>query len=930
MVGRDRELEAGGRLLTDLAQGSRCLVLEGEPGIGKSTVWREVVSRARVEGSRVLACRPAEAEAKFSFAGLADLLADVDRAVLSHLPSPQRNALEIALLEAAPGERPPDPRAVFAGFCAVLFWLASEGPLLVAIDDLQWLDHSSQSAIEFALRRAVGRPIGFLCAVRRDDAARLAHGLARALSESELERVRLGPLSVGALHEVLAQRLGVNLPRPLLVKIAGAARGNPFYALEISRDLASRGTPSAGEALPVPDDLSEFVRDRIRRLPAATRDELLVAAALQSPALGMLDGVALRPAEDAGLVGIDRGRVSFSHPLVASAVYMSASAAARRDLHRRLAMVVGDPEERSRHLALGAEEPSAEIALELDRAAERAVSRGAPDAAAELLELGMRLTPDGDGREAWRALSAADCHFQAGDLTQARALAERVLAGAPPPPMRGRALQILGEVAYHEDSYAEAVSAFEEALTHAEDQSHAVELHVNLSIASWNVGDLRALETHARAAVEVASTLDEEALLAVALGNSAISDVYLDRPVDRGRLERALALDDPESQLSMAMSPLFSAGFIELFHDNFDRAAQLLAEARQRALDRGQDGQLAALNDSLTAVERYRGNLAQALEYANEGIEMSRIVRSPIGQANNLAERCYVRAILGDVEGAREDARSALAAAREADVSFAATGPNQALAFLELSLGNANIANEALEPAAVAVEQAGGCYVLIRLILPDKIEALVAVGALDRAQALTELLERHGRLHDRASALARAARCRALIAASRKDAVAAMAEIEEALAQHARIRMPLELGRTLLVRGQLERRAKQKRAARESLERALALFEELQAPLWANRARSELERTGARHSEGDELTPTELRVAQLAAEGMTNKRIAESVFLSAKTVEANLARVYMKLGIRSRAELGRAMAEGERRGTEPSPTAPWQRGTQPL
>jgi DNA-binding CsgD family transcriptional regulator len=248
--------------------------------------------------------------------------------------------------------------------------------------------------------------------------------------------------------------------------------------------------------------------------------------------------------------------------------------------------------------------------------------------------------------------------------------------------------------------------------------------------------------------------------------------------------------------------------------------------------------------------------------------------------------------------------------AHQTDIGYAAGWVRSAIAFLELSVGNATGAGELLEPLVAAIERARSFNpTAVTFGLPDAIEALVALGELDRAEALTAMLQRHGQAHDRPSALARAARCRALLAAARGEPAAARSEIDQALEHHARVAMPLERGRTLLVKGQIDRRNKQKRAARETIQAALEHFESTGARLWADRARADLERTGVRHSEGDALTPSELRVAELAAAGLTNKRIAESAFISAKTVEANLARVYLKLGIRSRAELGRVMAE---------------------
>ena len=245
MIGRDRELGAGGRFLKSLADGSACFVLEGEAGIGKTTIWRELVESAAATGCRVLSCRPSAAEVTLSFGGLADLLAGVDAGVLSDLPSPQRHALDVALLQAAPGSGPLEQRAVFAGFCSVLVALAADRQLVVAIDDLQWLDRPTQAALEFAMRRVRDHPIGFLCSVRTGVDSTLVPGLDRLLEESGGERAELGPLSVGALHQLILDRLGRALARPTIVRIATAARGNPFYALEIAREVLRRGESSA-------------------------------------------------------------------------------------------------------------------------------------------------------------------------------------------------------------------------------------------------------------------------------------------------------------------------------------------------------------------------------------------------------------------------------------------------------------------------------------------------------------------------------------------------------------------------------------------------------------------------------------------------------------------------------------------------------------
>jgi DNA-binding CsgD family transcriptional regulator len=913
MVGRERELEEGRRFLGALAHGSACMVLEGEPGIGKTTVWRETVALAEQQGHRVLTCRPAAAEAKLSYAGLADLLAGVEGTVYERLPVPQRRALEVALLLTAPGQHAPQPRALITAFSTVLGVLAESSPLIVAIDDLQWLDRPSQGAVEFAVRRFGSRSIGCLVSVRVGGEATLPPALVRALEDAQAQRVALGPLNVAALHTLISARLGHSFARPVLVRIATASRGNPFYALEIAHELDRRGDLSPGDVLPVPEDLLELVSARIRRLPHKTQDVLLAAAALRDPVLELLDRAALDQAAEAGLVHVTGDRVLFAHPLFASAVYSSAGAERRRQLHQRLGTVLADPEERARHLALGADGFSEEIATALEAAAQQALSRGAPEGAAELLELAVRLTPpEHTERSRSREIKAAENHFHAGNRARARSLAEHVLSGLSTGPARGHALRILGEIRYHEDSFAEAIPLFEQALMELDDKRAQIDLHVNLAHALTSLGNLPAAGPHAEAAVELARTTDDRGLYAVALAVSAIVDFFLGHPLDRERINLALEYEDPDRQIVMPMRPSLIAGIALHLSDDFERAGKICAELRQRTIERGEASDLPLLSSTLSLIDRQRGNVDAALRFAEEGYEIGRTVGSQTAQALMLAERCFCRATIGDVQAARQDAEEVKSLLHHATYVLADVWVRAAQAFLEMSLGNAAAASDLLEPLAAAIELRGFLDPTSAMLLPDKIEALVALGELERAEALMDVLEKHGSAQARESALAAASRCRAEVLAARGDLVGALQAAERALEKSERLGMAVEVGRTLLVKGQIERRTKQKSAARESLGRALEIFDRVGARLWSERARAELARTGVRHSAADGLTPTELRVAELAARGLTMKRIAETLFLSPKTVESNLARIYQKLGIGSRAELGRVMGERER------------------
>lgn len=345
LLGRATELESIGAFVEHSKSGPADLVIEGEAGIGKTTVWREALRLAENHGIRVLSCRGAETEAKLSFAGLADLLEPVPDEALDSLPGPQRRALDVALLRTDPEGTAPDPRAVATAFRSVLMWLGTS-PTLVAIDDAHWLDRSSASAIEFAFRRRGDSKLALLASCRPSSAV-----LAAVLSDAD--RVDLGPLSLGAVHELVKGRLGRSLPRPLLMRIYESAHGNPFYVLEISREVLHVAL-EPGDPLPVPRTLSQLIQRRIARLPKSTRDALLIAAIVAQPdynivvdALGSGAWTALERAEQAGIVETAGDSLRFSHPLFAAAVQAAAPGPRRRQMHRVVAKVIDEPEARA-------------------------------------------------------------------------------------------------------------------------------------------------------------------------------------------------------------------------------------------------------------------------------------------------------------------------------------------------------------------------------------------------------------------------------------------------------------------------------------------------------------------------------------------------------------------------------------------------------
>ncbi|HEY7043527.1 MAG TPA: AAA family ATPase, partial [Nocardioidaceae bacterium] len=242
VVGREAELARLEGFLDRMVEGPTALVLEGEAGIGKTTLFDATTGAATARGYRVLAARAAQPEARLSFAAFTDLLDSVAPEVLPNLPDPQRRAVEIALLRLDPGGRPPDQRTVCAGFVSAIATLASDTPVLIAVDDVQWLDRPSARVLEFAARRLGDRRVGLLLSARASDRSELPFGLSRALPDRRVDRLRVGPVSLAVLHHVIRERLDVSFLRPQMLRIERASGGNPFFALELARDIAKRGT----------------------------------------------------------------------------------------------------------------------------------------------------------------------------------------------------------------------------------------------------------------------------------------------------------------------------------------------------------------------------------------------------------------------------------------------------------------------------------------------------------------------------------------------------------------------------------------------------------------------------------------------------------------------------------------------------------------
>jgi len=909
IVGRDPDIEAVRRFVSGDGRGA--LFLEGEPGIGKTTVWQAGVDAAQESGAVVLLTRPSESEASLAFAALADFLRTVPEVTAGRLPISQRVAMDVALARADPSDQAPDLLALSLALLGTLRFLAEDGPVVIAIDDLQWIDPSSRHLLEFALRRLDAEPVRVLATVRVD-------GDASVVPTAEIvgDRRHIGRLPVSALGEILQDQLGSSIPRPILNEIHATAAGNPFYALEIGRALIRMGgRPVIGQPLPIPATLSQLVRSRVATLSDAALEVVLVIASAARARPRLIEAAvgdegraasALEEAEAAGILALREGEIVFTHPLLASTIYAGAPEAQRRRLHGRLADLADGEEERARHVALATIEPDESAAETLQRAAESARKRGAPAAAARLYEESVRLTPtDCVAERSRRQVEAASAHFASGDARRAKTLLEDAVEAAPAGTQRAAVLEQLATVSWATDGDRAAVEAFERALSEATESPLLLGgIHDNLAWLTCWLGDMPAAYAHIQTARDAAERTNDPALLARVLDKYGQIEFQVGEGpgLDVARkavgFEAAAGAGIGEATLNETL--------IETWSDRLDEARASLERYLAQAIETGQEGIRPEILVRLALLEIRAGNWSTASRHADAAFDAA--AAAGLDAAGIRRTQALVAALRGDVVDARRGAVDALTAARIEGQAWVMLRNLGLVGLIDLSLGHSTTASQYLDEAAALCQKIGVAEPGIFRVEADAVEALIAVGSLDRATEILERFERNGNAIGRRWAMATAARCRAMLEAARGRDTEAMASLDAALVQLGTLGQPFELARTLLVAGTIHRRARRKAEARRSLTEAIEMFDRLGARLWSERAHAELARISGRAPGGDGLTPTELRVAELVVAGSSNREVADQLFITVRTVETNLTRVYQKLGVSSRTQLARGLA----------------------
>jgi DNA-binding CsgD family transcriptional regulator/tetratricopeptide (TPR) repeat protein len=916
----------GRRELLDTARAELTIrhgvLLYGPAGIGKSVLVAALVasSAAHVRpAGTVLHCSPAEEDARLPFAGLVDLFARVPESCLAALAPDPQVALRAALLRGETPDGDRDRLAIRVAVLDVLRDLAATGPVLLVLDGLQWLDEPTAEVLAFVVRRVEGLDVRVVAAERVAEGEQPERQRCCPPGTVELP---VPPLTDDEVAQLLHTGLGADLPPAVLRAVQDTAAGNPWYALELGRAAPRDGAAvGLGRTLPVPQRLRTLLLDPVRTLPETARHTLLVTSAAARPTLTLLRAAGLHDpaadlaeAERLGVATADAdGTVRFRHPAIRAAVYADAPEYGRRQAHALLARAVTEPVEHARHLALAHPYEDENTARTLLAAAESARRDGAPDAAFELAGLAARRTPDDRPVErADRLLAAAEYACDAGQLEEAGHAAETVLAGSGSARQRVRARLVLLRNAGQALRGAHAL--IEEGLRDADGDPEAEAwLHHWAAVRGLLCGELEDAARHARRAARQAAVAGDTDTRIGALATLARVRSLGGEPVAADvALEEALALAGgadagPESWGLIRMRAILALDSDKVTEAQ-ERVTELLAEIGEFA---GVEEVMATLV-SLTRIQVRAGHCREALRTA------ARCTRAVADTGVQTAPALYAAALAATAGGSADEARRlAEQAVRASEADGDRLFLLRALAVLgqaELLAGDPRGAAAAVE-ALQRVRELGAAMSAADPPLlhwySDLAEALVVLGETDAAGAVIDEARTRVSGEVPGSVLAALERAAGLREAGLGRAKEGAVRLRTAVDRLRRLPLPIELVRTLIALGAVERRARHRNAARTALGEALETATRIGAAPLAARAGDELARLEAGDRDGEgrpELTPTEARIAELVGGGATNREVAAELFISVKTVEGTLSRIYRKVGVRSRTALAHAMA----------------------
>jgi DNA-binding CsgD family transcriptional regulator len=914
LVGRAAECARIDRLLDSARQGrSGALVVVGEPGIGKTALLEHAVARAA--DMRVLATHGTKAEAELPFAGLLSVLRPVvDR--IDALPAPQAAKLRGALALGPPATG--DRFAVYAATLALLAEAADDKPVLIAVDDAHLLDLPSAEALVFAARRLDAEGVAILAVApleRRD-----------GFEPPTFEELPLRGLASHEAATLVAAAAARAPPPDVAARLVEATAGNPLGLLALA-SLLTEGQLAGWEAIEEPAPAGASVERafsrQIETLGADARRALLVAAAGEASELGAIlraaatlgVGVgAFEELEAAGLVAMDEPWLRFRHPLVRSVAYGAATPPERRAAHRALAEALREDRNadlRARHLAAAALGPDEEAAAALERAASGARSRAGYATAASALESAALLSSDEPARVR-RLLACADVALRAGRVEQAVRALDAASASTREPAITAAIDHARGRIALFGGRMRAASALLEAAARPVErrDPGRASTMLADAALTAYLAGQVGRARDLA---------LEAQALMPTPGGNAGLvaelvlgATLFLAGRVHEGfrLLVSAADIADDDRGSRPDLEYVVFAAMLLVVAGEYRRAEPLARRAVEEARQAGALGILPFALYAASHLDLRMGRLTAAYASASEAVRLAADANAPLWRFFALGCLALVEAFRGDEAACRAHVGETQEAGARLELEYPRDA-DDALGILELACGRPDKAIPHLERANRFAEDVGGPPVLARFSAPDLVEAYVRAGH-PVPEAMVRELERQSEHVEFAATAALAWRCRGLLAGEAEfDAAFA-----EALRLHETAGAALARARTALLYGERLRRLGRRVDARAQLRAALATFERLGAAAWARRAEAELRASGEtlqrrNPTAAERLTPQELQIALVVARGATNREAGAALFLSPKTVEVHLGRVYRKLGIRSRTELAVLVAGDE-------------------
>ncbi|MEU1146920.1 helix-turn-helix transcriptional regulator [Streptomyces sp. NPDC005863] len=904
--------------LIDKARGgeSGALLIRGEAGIGKTSLVGHVAELSH--DLLRIGTRGVEVESDLPYVGLADLLRPVLH-FLDRIPERQAAALTGAL---ALGPVSQDRFAVAAGTLSLFGALAEDGPVLVTVDDAQWLDPYSLDALAFATRR-LGREGVVVLFTARDEEEETASRLA------SIETFTLTGLDPASAHRLMAEKGTAELTEREAARLLAEARGNPLALIELPALLAGSGTgdeeDDTGAPLPIGEMLAHTFGSAVARLPSEAQDAMLLLAVLGTRPLAGTESAlrahglsyeSLEAAEAAGLVVEERDGYAFRHPLVRSAVYHSATPVRRRRAHHAIARSLQGAtapalEQYAWHLAASGAEPDEHVASLLENAAAGAPETLAYPLASRLYERAARFTPQGQ-RKAERLLCAARASQAAGSLNEAAAILDRALEHA-----EQLATQLdIRQLRCYLDVQRGRPTRSRELLRSAVDEAEKVDPALaavmlgGIALTELAVGDLTAAHRTSAAAMELADSA-RRPLVPVRLLHTLMLLLGGDAETGRALLrELAGPLASPDPTFPYPVAGV--GGLCHLSAEELDEAHGLLDRAAYTARGSSAVGLLSHLLGTLSVVEFWRGRWTPSLAHADEAVRLAEASGQLIEVSRGLGALVRTEAALNREEDCRRHAAQAMEWAASTELQLDAARALGGLGLLELGLGRFEEAVHHLEEVRAFSQRHGRGDGLYLTWAADLADAYVHLHRTAEAREVLDVLEYEaGRGHRPVTAGA-AARCRGLLEPG--DPEAASRHMKRSLALLSERPVPFERGRTEFAWGEQLRRQGRRSEARRLLERALATFERLGATGWAARVAAELHAAGGtevrpERAPLERLTPQELQVALVVGRGLTNHEVAERLFLSVKTVEFHLSNIYRKLdGVHRRAQLVRLLA----------------------